>query len=154
MASLQTVLDITVMALLVATLFHAVRLERALHGLKRDRGALDALLGTFGSSTREAEAGIEKLRGLTETAAGQLARQAELGTALKDDLSFLIDRGDRLADRMDVLVRIARPVAAEPARAVHESAEQNSAGSARSDDAPRVRSQAERDLLHALRATR
>jgi hypothetical protein len=60
------------------------------------------------------------------------------GAALKDDLAFLSERAERLADRLDDQVRSARPVLAE----------------AEANDAPRQRSQAERDLLKALRMTR
>ena len=157
MASLQWMLDLLVMGLLGATLFHAVRLERALAAMKRDRAALDDMLGSFNESTRDAGAGIDRLRQVTETAGRHIARQAELGNALKDDLAFLIERGDRLADRMDGLIRTARPIAAEPGRPMFNAhAEPLPSRTERhpEPDAPRVRSQAERDLLNALRTSK
>jgi hypothetical protein len=66
---------------------------------------------------------------------------------LKDDLVFLLDRGERQADRLDQLVRAGRPLAADPMRPM-QMAEDDQA------DMPRVRSQAERDLLKALRMSR
>ena len=153
LASLQWLLDLVLVVLLAVTLVHALRLERALRALKRDRGSLDEVLAAFATSTHEAEAGIEKFRNMTEGARAQIARQAELGGALKDDLAFLIERGDRLADRMDGLVRTARPIVAEAARPALEALPALHAQSASGTDA-RPRSQAERDLLAALRATR
>jgi hypothetical protein len=138
MPSMQWLLEIVLMGLLAATLFHAVRLERALGVLKRDRAVLEELVAGFNASTRQAEAGIERLRAAADGAGRQLAHQTVTGSALKDDLSFLTERGERLADRLDDQLRSARPVLAE----------------ADANDMPRQRSQAERDLLKALRVTR
>jgi hypothetical protein len=140
MAGMEWLLEIALVALLAATLFHAVRLERALGVLKRDRSAL------FNASTRQAELGIERLRGVAEGTGLQIAGQLDAATALRDDLTLLIDRGNRLADRIDALVRAGRPLAVEtPRLTVVADADRAE---------PRVRSQAERDLLKALRMAR
>ena len=142
-------LDIVLVVLLAATLFQAVRLERALGVLKRDRAVLDDLIAGFNASTRQAEDGIERLRDAVDGAGRQIARQIDAATTLKDDLILLIERGNRLADRLDSLVRAGRPLGAEPPRALQAVSE------APSDDmGPRVRSQAERDLIKALRIAR
>jgi hypothetical protein len=58
---------------------------------------------------------------------------------LRDDLAFLIERAEMLADRLDGLVREARPRAADaPATTA----------------APGPRSEAERELLRALKGLR
>ena len=44
MAGMEWILNILLVVMLGATLFHAVRLERALGALKRDRSALEALV--------------------------------------------------------------------------------------------------------------
>ena len=144
-AVMEWALDIVLIVLLAATLFHAVRLERALGVLKRDRATLESLVAGFNASTRQAERGIERLRATADGAGQQVARQAEAAMALKDDLAFLTERGERLADRLDGLVRTARPLAAEAA--MNPPAEPEAAD-------PRLRSQAERDLLRALRVAR
>jgi Domain of unknown function (DUF6468) len=146
MAVMEWLLELALVALLAATLFHAVRLERALGVLKRDRSALQELIDGFNASTRQAERGIERLRGAAEGTGLQIAGQLDTATSLKDDLTLLIDRGDRLADRIDALVRAGRPLAAETPRLTVV------AGSDHAE--PRVRSQAERDLLNALRMAR
>jgi hypothetical protein len=146
MATMEWLLEIALVALLAATLFHAVRLERALGVLKRDRAALQELIDGFNASTRQAELGIERLRGAAEGAGLQVASRVDSALLLKDDLALLIDRGDRLADRIDALVRAGRPLAAQTPRLTVV---------ADADHAePRVRSQAERDLLKALRMAR
>lgn len=143
MAAMEWLLDIVLMVLLAATLFHAVRLERALGVLKRDRAELQELITNFNVSTRQAEIGIERLRGAAEGAGQQIAQQVDAALALKGDLMLLIERGNGLADRMDNLVRAGRPIAGEAPRLTVVA----------DGDAvqPRVRSQAERDLLKALR---
>jgi hypothetical protein len=143
---MEWILEIALVGLLAATLFHAVRLERALGVLKRDRVELQELVTGFNACTRQAELGIERLRGAAEGAGQQLARQADAALSLKDDLALLIERGNRIADRLDLQVHAARPLANEAPRlsVVAES----------DPGEPRVRSQAERDLLKALRMAR
>jgi hypothetical protein len=151
MADLQHWLDLLLLVLLALTLFHALRLERALRALRADRQALDGLLGGFSHSTRQAEAGIDRLRGLTEVATTEMMQQAERGRGLKDDLVFLIDRAEASADRLEAQLRAARPRPADPPPAALP--EPASPGE-RPAEAARMRSQAERDLLAALKATR
>ncbi len=108
---MEWLLETALLVLLAATLFHAMRLERALGVLKRDRAALEDLVDGFNSSTRAAEQGIERLRAAAEGAGRQVQRQVETASGLKDDLLFLTERGERLADRLDLMVRAARPAA-------------------------------------------
>ncbi len=164
MGGLQWLLDMALMLLLAATLFHAMRLERALGVLKRDRGALETLVAEFNSSTREAQAGIERLRAAADGAARGIVRQTEAATMLRDDLSFLIERGEKLADRMDQAVRAARAATPEPSASPTSRPDWRDVLAAElpvpaSPPAPaaapeRVRSRAERDLLAALRMAR
>jgi hypothetical protein len=176
---MEVLIEIVLIGMLAATLFHALRLERALGVLKRDRAALEELVVGFNSSTRQAEQGIEKLRSSTDGAGRQLAKQIDVAQALRDDLVFLADRGERLADRLDGSVRQARLAAPEPVtpvspihapalELVHDNdrparpaisrfaAEAPPAppGPPAEEQGERLRSQAERDLLKALRMAR
>ncbi len=185
---MEWLLDIALIVLLGATLFHALRLERALGVLRRDRSALEELVTNFNASTRQAELGIERLRGAADGAGKQLARQIDAAEGLKDDLVFLSERGDRLADKLDKLVRAARQIAPDGARAALPEPARGDIGvdtglvvrpadrargtprppeGARGQEPPgeepreearageaRPRSQAELDLLRALRLTR
>ncbi len=192
MANAQWFLEVALLLLLAATLFHALRLERALGVLKRDRAVLEELVQGFNDSTRQAESGIERLRSAADGAGRQISRQVEAAQLLRDDLTFLTDRSDRLAERLEAAVRSARmladttactphapfvqapivqaPIVQAPAEfgspttstVLDPSPRQPSLAqghqprvmSAEDDAAPpsRLRSQAERDLLRALRA--
>ncbi len=148
---MEWLLELALIVLLAATLFHATRLERALGVLKRDRATLEALVAGFNASTRQAEDGIERLRAEADGAGRQIARQTEMATVLKDDLAFLTERGERLADRLDRLVRTARPLVADAPRTATTEPQRPDVSPA---EPPRARSQAERDLLKALRMAR
>lgn len=151
---MEMLLDIALIGLLAATLFHALRLERALGLLKRDRAALEDLITGFNDSTRQAEAGIDRLRAAADGAGRQIARQLDEARALKDDLAFLTERGSRLADRMDGLVRAGRPMVADITRPAAGEIARPPAAEPETEETLVPRSQAERDLLRALRMAR
>jgi hypothetical protein len=145
-------LELALILLLAATLFQAVRLERAIGVIKRDRAALEQLVRGFSASTQAAEQGIDRLRSTAEGSGRALARQIDAGQRLQDDLRFLIERAERMADRMDGLVRAGRAVPETSAAiaAIRPPANTDATGA----DEPDARSQAERDLLKALRRAR
>jgi predicted phosphoribosyltransferase len=138
-------------------LWRAYRLEQALAALRRDRGALETLTTTFDVSARQAQGGIDRLRELADSAGRRVEQQSATALGLKDDLALLIERGERLAERMDHATRAARATqparvaAAEPARPIPPRAEPVRE---LAREPVRVRSQAERDLLMALQASR
>ena len=160
MNSMQWLLEVLLTGLLTVTLFHALRLEKALGVLRRDRAALEELVVGFNDSTRQAESGIERLRAVADGAGRQIARHVDQAKALKNDLVFLSERGEKLADQLDTLVRTTlpaqepisggRPAAARSAPALHAVPQE--AVSAEVEG--RVRSQAEKELLRALRMAR
>lgn len=137
----QWFLELALVGLLAATLFHALRLERALGVLKRDRATLEELVAGFNTSFRQAEAGIEQLHKAADGAGRQIARQVEAGRAVQGDLVFLAERAERAADRLEQAVRAARPLLHDP---IPEAPPEQT----------KLRSQAERDLLKALRMAR
>ena len=160
MSSMQWLLEVLLVGLLAATLFHALRLEKALGVLRRDRAALEELVAGFNDSTRQAEGGIDRLRTVADGAGRQIARHVDQAKALKNDLVFLTERGEKLADQLDNLVRQARPPAeptpmlqrslGRPAPTLHAVPEEAPSG----EGDGRVRSQAEKELLRALRMAR
>jgi len=142
MAGMEWTLEIVLVVLLGAMLFQAIKLERALGVLKRDRASLEKLVAHFNASTHQAESGIQRLRAAVDGAGRQIDTQLTKSISLKDDLAFLTERGDRLADRLDLLVRAARPLAQGRAANLAESGVPNGAN------------QAERTLLQTLRMAR
>ena len=101
MGSFDWGLELILVVLLAVTLVHAVRLERALRSLRTDRAALGNAIAGFDDSARQAEAGIGRLHSASTNTANVLTQCLNKGTSLQDDLTFLIDRGEALADRLD-----------------------------------------------------
>ncbi|WP_419898095.1 DUF6468 domain-containing protein [Roseomonas sp. USHLN139] len=116
----------------------ALRLERALTALRKDRAQLAATVQGFTDATREAEAAIARLRAAAEGAGRQVAEQVNTAQSLREDLRYLTDRAEALADRLDAGVRAGRPGDGAPARAPLSAA------------AASPRPRAEQDLLRAL----
>ena len=139
---MEWTLEIVLVVLLGATLFQAIRLERALGVLKRDRASLELLVAGFNASTHQAESGIQRLHAAADGAGRQIESQMTKSVALKDDLAFLTERGDRLADRLDTLVRQVRPLTRDlPDNRVDAAS-------------PKKAAETEKNLLHALRLAR
>jgi hypothetical protein len=157
MSGMEWLLELVLIGLLVVTLVHALRLERALGLLKRDRATLEEMIAGFNASTREAESGIARLREAADGAGRQITRHVQLAQELKGDLGYLVERGEKLADRLDRALRAGRAVATEtgaaPTYAPRQPALAADVG-AEPEAAPRGRSQAERDLMKALRMAR
>ena len=152
---MQWLLEIVLIGLLIATLFHAVRLGRALAALKGDRGPLEALVQSFAAGTRDAQAGIEHLRQIADGAGRRIAQQIEVANALRDDLAYVTERAGRLADRLDLLVRDNRALESRPVEAPVRLQAGFMPLPGNTEAAPvKMRSQAERDLLQALRSSR
>ncbi|MBP0446245.1 hypothetical protein J8J14_15840 [Roseomonas sp. SSH11] len=135
MSSLEWAFQGLLLLLLLAALPYAMRLERGLAALRKDRAALAEGAAGFEAATREAHLALSGLRAALETQ----ARQSASAEALRDDLRFLLERAEPLADRLEILVRQGRNASAPPTPEASE---------------PSPRSQAERDLLRALRMAR
>ncbi|MBL6076672.1 hypothetical protein JMJ56_01560 [Belnapia sp. T18] len=123
--------QLLLIGLLVAAIPCILKLERTLAAVRRDREALEASAAGLGEATRLAEAASLRLRATAEGAGRQVAERLAAAEPMRDDLRYLVERAEGLADRLEGLVRTARPMAAPEAAIA----------------AP---SQAERDLLRAL----
>lgn len=147
MSLLEWGIEAVLTGLLGATLFYALRLERAIVALRRDRAELEAVIRQFLAGTAEAGAGLEKLRAAAEAAARPLARHIETARPLAEDLRLLIEHAEKVADRLDRRIREGRAAAAEPSPPLIPPAGE-------APPPPRPRSEAERELLKALRMVR
>lgn len=134
MSMLEWALQLALLGLLGAAIPFAVRLERGLREIRRDREAMEGSAQGLSEAARMAEAAMVRLRASAELAGRQVAERTAAAEPLRDDLRYLVERAEALADRLEGLVRAGRPMAAEAPRAT---------------EAP-LQSQAERDLMRAL----
>jgi ABC-type transporter Mla subunit MlaD len=156
------IIDIAVAVLLVVTISYAMVLNKRLNRLRKDKKDLENLARTFGESTQRAEENLNQLR----TVAQALDIQMQRAQTLRDDISFLADRGGSTADRLEELVREARDglgVVPKPASATSAAGQPRKApeiapkrdvkddGKREGNSGIEPRSDAERELLRALR---
>ena len=147
------ILDLLVALLLVVMIGYAVALNRRLGSLRQDKSELQELASSFGGATMRAEESINRLKNMTDT----LQQCIDKAQALHDDLTFLIDRGDTAADRLEETVRQIRQEQDQT------NPPGNNLGGAENDKATETlgnnkeletagKSEAELDLLKALQA--
>ncbi len=148
--SFSIALDIIVAVLLAITIGYGVVLNRKLGSLRSFKTELESLSSKFGDATTRADESVGKLK---KTANG-LHDSIDKARSLRDDLVFLVDRGDSTADRLEEVVRAARKDSpAVPELMVEDSVQEN--GGAEDEDGRILpRSDAERELLKALQSTR
>ena len=140
-------LQVTLLVLLGAAIPFAIRLERALREIRKDRAAMETSAQGLSEAAGAAESAILRLRATAELAGRQVQERVSTAEPLRDDLRFLIERAETLADRLESLVRAGRPMAGhEPPPAPAATRPTREPPS----DAGPLRSQAERDLLRAL----
>jgi len=157
-------LDLIVSALLVATITYAVRLNSRLTALRKNRDDMSKIIVSFNEATVRAESSIPKLKRAAEEAGGSLQERVEKAQSLRDDLAFMIERADTMANRLENAVRSARSEVRAPAqpasaprvsgsKAAQAATMAAAAAAAESNDAD-DRSEAERELLRALQSMR
>ena len=158
------IVDVIVLGLLVIMIPYIVRLNKRLRMLRRDKAQLEKLAVTFSESTKRAD---ESLGGL-KASAENMQRKLDSAQALHDDLAFLLERGEKAADRLEDLIRQSRPEAPiVPASAGHREAKApattptpvakksapptaNPLNGENGEDS--LRSDAERELMKAIRS--
>jgi len=133
----EWLLQIVVVGLLGLALPYVLRLERELRALRRDRAALDGSAAGLAEATRMAEAASLRLRAAAEASGRQVAEKLAVAEPLRDDLRYLVERAEALADRLDGQIRATRQGMQAPVPEPVEAASP-------------ARSRAERDLLRAL----
>ena len=137
MGWLEWLAQLAVVALLAGAVPVALRLERALRAVRRDREELEGCAATLDEASRCAEAASLRLRRDAEESCRRMEEGLAAAEPLRDDLRYLLQRAEAVADRLDELVRAARGGSQQAAAPV--------AGPSRP-----VESRAERDLMLAL----
>lgn len=106
--TIAVLLDLLVVTLLVVTIVYATILNRRLGALRAGKEELRALINDFTAATERAHIGMKVLRQASEDSSRALNEKLDEAGALKDDLSFLVERGGVIADRLEHGIRGAR----------------------------------------------
>jgi TPR repeat protein len=112
-------LDFAVAALLAAAIVYAIRLNRTLEKLREGKAELGTLIGRFDEAAAHAERSVARF-GQSTAEQGKLLNSAIAeAQALRDELAFMLERGDNVADRIANLTpskpaRKPAPIGIEP----------------------------------------
>ena len=169
----KVALDIVVSLLMIATIGYAVMLNNRLAALRKNRDDLAKVITNFNEATVRAESSIPKLRKAAEDSGAALQERVEKAQSLRDDLAFMIERADTMANRLENAVRSARTeVKVPPGKLGNGTSNGNGSGTsnvgsgkgaqaatvaaaaAASEAEADDRSEAERELLRALQSMR
>ncbi len=148
MGSLELLINLIIIGLLIPTIIYAYRLNKNLSILRQNQNSLAKLIQSLNEATIKAEHSIPKLKTATESTSGELKEVVDNAKLLKDDLLFINERADNLADRLENVIHNSRQVqdniktAPQDKNKTQTAPEQTNTG----------RSEAELELLKALRA--
>lgn len=102
------IIDLITISLLIATIFYALVLNKRIVSIQDNKSELTVLMKGFSTTLSIAESSVEKLRYTGSETIEKLAEQAKQAKQLKEDLEYLIERGDKLANSLEDMVRKAR----------------------------------------------
>lgn len=98
-------LDLVMIVLLVATIVYAIILNRKLAAFRRSREDMQNFLTAFNAANERAETSITALKEMAEHSGEKLREDIEKAEALNEDLSFMVDRGESIANRLEKAAR-------------------------------------------------
>ena len=140
MNNLEMITDIVIIALLIPTIIYAYSLNKSLNILRQNQKSLAQLVSALNEATFKAENSIPKLKSVTEHSSEGLKEVVDNAKELKNDLLFINERADSLADRLENVISSSRNI---------ENQASNSSEAAKNIN---DRAAAELELLKALRA--
>ena len=151
------IIDGILIILLSATIFCAVSLSRRLSSLRSDKKNLEKLMSEFHHISEKADKSLTGIRATAEEVSRELAEANAKSRSMRDELAFLVERADRLAEK--IATKSNDLSVGKEANDKHLDNEQpnneqldDSAGMANNIDfKDSGQSQAERELLSALR---
>lgn len=101
-------IDVTVIALLGATIYFAFRLDRRLQSVRNVQNELAGVIRELNSAAARAEAGIQGLKMAAQSSGQQLEEQIHSARVVGDELAILLRSSERVG-------RVAEAVRPQPA---------------------------------------
>ena len=149
MNNLELLINIIIIILLIPTIIFAYKLNRNLEAMRQNQSSLAKLVYSLNEATNKAENSIPKLKDATKTTSGELKEVVDSAKNLKDDMMFLNERADSLADRLENVIHNGRQIKGEISSEEAVSQTTSSTPATAEEDSP---SSAELELLKALRS--
>lgn len=110
--SYTLILDLVVAGLLVAAMIYMVRLNRRLEALRAGREEFETLVKRFTAATAQAQGNVAAMKAAADSTGRNLQEEIDQARVLREDLAFLADRANGLADQLEAAITRARPAAA------------------------------------------
>jgi Domain of unknown function (DUF6468) len=157
---IQSLLDIVLIGIVGIGLVQAARLMSHLVELRQSRTDMERFVVDFNATVMRAEAGIKGLRMAARESGDDLEKLVEKAILVRDELQFISDSADQIADRLSVSASSVMRTETKPESKHAESVEPREKSStanipARKSDAEKEESvpssRAEKELLQALR---
>ena len=101
--------ELLVAGMLAVMIYYAWRLNEKLSNLQNDKAELERLLSTFGEATERAEASVLRLKGNATETVQALDDKVVKAVTLRDELAFMIERANEMADRLEDTISSGRP---------------------------------------------
>lgn len=122
----KVILDLVIAVLLLATIGYAMTLNSRLTQLRKNRDDLARIIVSFNEATVRAESSIPKLKKAADEAGMSLQERVDKAQSLRDDLAFMIERADSMANRLESAVRQSRTEGRVPAIGAGQTSGQSS----------------------------
>ncbi len=143
MASLELIINLIIIALLIPMIIYAYNLNKSLNTLRQNQKSLAQLVAALNEATFKAENSIPKLKSATEHSSEGLKEVVDSAKEIKNDLLFINERADSLADRLENVISSSRNM-----KPVENNKQVTPNPTASADE----RAAAELELLKALRS--
>lgn len=104
----ELLIDATLATLLMVTIVYCSILNRRVRVLQDGRSELARVLKHFDESTRRASDSIAVLQSTGKRVGEVIQARMERATQLSDDLNYLIDHAEKIADRLEAGINVGR----------------------------------------------
>lgn len=103
MSSLAVILDGVILVFLAVTIFYAVRLTFFFKSFRDSRDSVEALLKNLSITTDKAQNAIINMQEMSQATHGDMQDVINEASFLSDELRFMNETGDNLAERLEKL---------------------------------------------------
>ncbi len=114
-------LDLGIILLLAVVIFYTVMLNRRLAVLRASKAEFEQLFSGFSQATGKAQTGVTAMRETAADSGKLLDEKIKTARGLADDLTFLLERGEAQAGRLETAIARGRDKAAKAPAAEAQS---------------------------------
>ena len=102
---MDLILEVFLAVLLCTAIGYGIILNRRIKELRKDQDNLDKLAKNFAKATSRAEASIQQLKVTSDATSQALDRAIKQASGIREDLMYLMERGEKLADVLEIGIR-------------------------------------------------